>query len=62
MAVTSATTEDAEEEEAFLESVTGQQSSTYAAGHAPLMRVRRPGDEAWDASFILQPGSKMQEG
>ncbi|CAL8468704.1 g8244 [Coccomyxa elongata] len=57
-----ATTEDAEEEEAFLESVTGQQSSTYSAGHAPLMRVRRPGDEAWDASFILQPGSKMQEG
>ncbi|BDA43314.1 probable vacuolar protein sorting-associated protein 13B [Coccomyxa sp. Obi] len=57
-----ATTEDAEEEEAFLESVTGQQSSTNSAGHAPLLRVRRPGEEAWDASFILQPGSNVQEG
>ncbi len=57
-----ATTEDTEEEEAFLESVTGQQSSTNPAGHAPLMRVRKPGEEAWDASFILQPSLDMQEG
>ena len=57
-----ATTGDTEEEEAFLESVTGQQSSTKSAGHAPLMRVRRSGEEAWDASFVLQPSLNMHEG
>lgn len=56
-------TEDAEEEEAFLESVTGQRSSRdMTAEHAPLMRVRRVGSDAWDASCVLQPGSSMLEG
>lgn len=58
----STTTVDAEEEEAFLESVTGQQGSTNSAGHAPLLRVRGPGVKTWDASFVLQPGSNVQEG
>ena len=56
-------TEDAEEEETFIESVTGQRSSRdMTAEHAPLMRVRRAGSDAWDASCVLQPGSSILEG
>ena len=59
-----ARSEDAEEEEAFLESVTGQRSTSrgMTAEHAPLLRVRRVGSGAWDASCVLQPGSSTSEG
>ncbi len=58
-----ASADDAEEEEAFLESVAGQRSSRdLAVGPGPLMRIRRPGSDVWDASFVLLPGTEVSEG
>lgn len=58
-----ASAEDGEEEEDFLESVTGQQSSgDSGAVSAPLLRVRGAGKEAWESSFALFPSASVLAG
>jgi len=58
-----ASAENGEEEEGFLESVTGQQSSgDPGAVSAPLLRIRGAGNEAWESSFALLPTANILAG